>query len=633
MDHNKTPIPNPKEPETDGDPKANSKWSILERIVDKYDATERSRIDQMKGDLSQDPFWESSNYRFEQIDIPPSTLRKIGRLALDRLGIHFDRSETRRKREAMAVAVREYDKEREQEELERQRCLEEQEAKYKRQEAERKAAEASRKKVAFERDFVSGMDTYRRQKQKRFQKQRVQEQIEQDLNRRLLTVDGLEDEILAENPEVEKTTQTYEGTEVPIYTLKGIPFSMISHDVEYRSIDSSNPDHIGAQTSKRLVEDPSIWAQSESEATQDSGFGTREGSARGNVISTSYINSESNLDSRVSNTSGHADLCYGFSHIDSGELLYTSQSDGGTPNVIDKNTETLLDETDLRVIDALEGASSRAGYNEFLIRRYSETGEAHRPDYIIAENGKITESMLRHAAFFGIPIVNIDRAAYTERMEARVVETLNSVNEDSTYEEISAAIDKVKTTSKYNNKMEVETSIGRGRNRQRFEYRYREHDKYFQSDEIDKKMIDLGKLEIEKRIDFIASELQKATEACRQATREGRKYHFSSDSIEQIFRCDIMDNQNNKHYTTVGEFSGLGTLPVNPNVISFDFRMKGSTRTINTEIVDGERRTVTRDNKEDVEGSDSSYYNKIYPLIMDYMVAVRENSEALEQAK
>ena len=94
-----------------------------------------------------------------------------------------------------------------------------------------------------------------------------------------------------------------------------------------------------------------------------------------------------------------------------------------------------------------------------------------------------------------------------------------------------------------------------------------------------------------------------------------------------------MDNQNNKHYTTVGEFSGLGTLPVNPNVISFDFRMKGSTRTINTEIVDGEHRTVTRDNKEDVKGSDSSYYNKIYPLIMDYMVAVRENSEALKQAK
>ena len=40
------------------------------------------------------------------------------------------------------------------------------------------------------------------------------------------------------------------------------------------------------------------------------------------------------------------------------------------------------------------------------------------------------------------------------------------------------------------------------------------------------------KLLIQKRIDFIASELQKATEACRQATREGRKYHFSSDSIE-----------------------------------------------------------------------------------------------------
>ena len=131
-----------------------SKWSILKKMANKYDAVERSRIERLKDDLAQDPFSESSKYRHEQIDVPPSTLRRIGRLALDRLGIHFRRSETRRRREAMAVAIREHDTEQKQKELEDQRRLEEQEAENKR----RKAAE---EKAAFEKDFVDAMDNYR----------------------------------------------------------------------------------------------------------------------------------------------------------------------------------------------------------------------------------------------------------------------------------------------------------------------------------------------------------------------------------------------------------------------------------------------------------------------------------------
>ncbi len=92
-----------------------SKWSILESLANKYDATEHGRVNRLKDNLRQDPFGESSRYKYEQINVPPSTLRKIGRLASDRLGIHFSRSETRRNREAMATAVREYDAEVEQE--------------------------------------------------------------------------------------------------------------------------------------------------------------------------------------------------------------------------------------------------------------------------------------------------------------------------------------------------------------------------------------------------------------------------------------------------------------------------------------------------------------------------------------
>lgn len=153
MDHNKTPTSNPEKTGVSSKSEASSKWSILEKMADKYDAGERGRIDQMKDNLSQDQFGESSRYRYEQIDIPPSTLRKIGRLALDRLGIHFARSETRRRREAMAVAVQEYDAEQE----EAQRRLEEQ-TEYQRREMEREAARKkhpSRKKRHPSRKILS----------------------------------------------------------------------------------------------------------------------------------------------------------------------------------------------------------------------------------------------------------------------------------------------------------------------------------------------------------------------------------------------------------------------------------------------------------------------------------------------
>ena len=179
--------------------------------------------------------------------------------------------------------------------LELEQLWERERLEQERREQERREAEARREKEALDRDFIAGMDRYRRGKTERFQNQRVQEQLEQDLNRRLLTVEILEDEVLAENPEVEKITVEYEGTEVPVYTLKGIPFSMISHDIEYRQINSSNPDHIGVQTSTELVEDPSIWVRKESDVKREKDYGTRSGNAKGNVIIERVVEKDSFL--------------------------------------------------------------------------------------------------------------------------------------------------------------------------------------------------------------------------------------------------------------------------------------------------------------------------------------------------
>ena len=314
---------------------ARSKWSVLEAMANKYDAVERSKIDQIKDDLRGDPYGEgASKIYMEQIGTRPSTLRKIGRLAMDRLGIHFGGSETRRRREAMGVAVKEYDAEQAEERLRLQERLEAAETKRIEEEKHDREAREKREKEDMEQSLIKGMEEYRKGKKERFQKQRIQELLERQVNDRLLTVDALEEEVVSGNPEAERDIRMYDGAEIPIYTLRGLPFSMLSHNVEYRRINSGNLDHIGVQTSAKVVEDPTVWTQDESSAMQEGGYGTRGGDARGNVISTSYINSESNLDNRFRSTDGHADLCYGFSHLDPSALLFVSLGDGATPNIV-----------------------------------------------------------------------------------------------------------------------------------------------------------------------------------------------------------------------------------------------------------------------------------------------------------
>lgn len=84
-------------------------WSILEKLAGKYDGQERSRVDRIKEDIRNDR--NHSSYEEKQLDVSPSRIRKLGRIAMDSLGIRSRKSEERREREAVAVALREYHEE------------------------------------------------------------------------------------------------------------------------------------------------------------------------------------------------------------------------------------------------------------------------------------------------------------------------------------------------------------------------------------------------------------------------------------------------------------------------------------------------------------------------------------------
>lgn len=84
----------------------------LNIALDAYQEDERSRVDRLKHDIASDPDDEIlDRYQQERDFRKPSTLRKVGRVALDVMRIHPQSSEQRRDREAMSLAISEHDAE------------------------------------------------------------------------------------------------------------------------------------------------------------------------------------------------------------------------------------------------------------------------------------------------------------------------------------------------------------------------------------------------------------------------------------------------------------------------------------------------------------------------------------------
>lgn len=289
-----------------------------------YDAAERKRVDAIKADLDSD-FFSVSNYESREIKDEPTTFRKAMRLLTDKLGIKTKQSEERREREAIHVAL----VERQREDAEKLRVMHE-EAKRRaaeraRHEEEWKKEEKRREQEFLEHQMSELHDAADFNKRNRFQRQRIQEIVERDLNERLLKIDDLEVEALAKNPEIQKRCVDFEDTKIPVYDLKGLPFSVLSTTIDYRSVN--DPGEIGTETFRKVMDNPAVWDARRDEAERESGFGTRRADARGDTISTSYYNSECNLDSHVS-----GDLMYGFEKVDGDSIIAISNGDGGTSN-------------------------------------------------------------------------------------------------------------------------------------------------------------------------------------------------------------------------------------------------------------------------------------------------------------
>lgn len=586
--------------------------STAKRKLSKYDIVERSRVDRIKSDLDYFNIYE---YERKQIVSRPNTFTKTVRLIADKLGIKTKRSEERREREAMHVALSEYHEE----EVARRKAIEEREKaealERERRNAEYEAKKARREKEALERDMATARDVLDYNKRDRFKKQRIQEVVERDLNSHLLTVDDLEMEAISENPEIQKRIVPFEDTDILVYDLKGLPFSLLSTTIDYRS--ANKPGEIGTETFRRILDDPSIWTERRDEAEKASGFGTRNGDARGDTISTSYWNSERNIDSHVS-----GNLIYGFENVQADSIISVYNRDGGTSNMAGR------EETDLLSPDAiknLEGADGTNIYNEVLLRRYSENGMPKRPDYIIVENGRITEESLRHAKYFGIPIVNIEQSVYVEKAEKKGEELLASINENDTYAEMDGKIAELLSMSRYKSAYRTLESIGCNYDIPR----------QTNPTPLEKRCLEISQMEQLKRLDFIKNVLEEAIQNIESATEKGLPVEQKLPGFD-YFYISIDDVQNQLRRTEYGDKRDSSySAPGNCNSINIDFELKGSSRYVKTRIHDGERIYKAEEalangsrTTEDIENANSSFYNTLEPVVLRYFEAIRKNRES-----
>lgn len=570
----------------------------LNIALDAYQEDERSRVDRLKHDIASDPDDEIlDRYQQERDFRKPSTLRKVGRVALDVMRIHPQSSEQRRDREAMSLAISEHDAETKSQRQWRDWIQKKQAAseRLRQEEEDRKEAEA------LERDMVEAMDVMRQRSHELTIGQRNQEIIEREINSRLLTVDKLEEEVLSGSHEVSKGVIDYDGAQIPIYYLKGITFSMLSHAVDFRRYAWMNKKYItGGGTSKALFDDPSIWSKHEEDALTDKSSGYN---ARGNLVSVSYINSENNI-----NNADKGKLRYGFDKIPGGSFLAFNDRDGGTPNYIGENgTNNVARGLNYNeVLNKLNNISYADGHNEALLKRYSDTGLPLLPSYIITESGGIADQALRHAKYFNIPIVDINREIYDKKYEDHIEKLIESLGRDADYAEVARVNDLIHM---------VDYSYNRDKHNDNYWYRRRYEDNYNdparwesksrlkeENEENDRISDDrsryinqcitrISQLEYDKRTDFIVSKINDIADAYRKANERGEVINYRDldigKGVTEVKGFDVTYYKSHFHGGLCldgGEMDGKRCPLLSLDRIDTQFILPSNTAAIITEI-------------------------------------------------
>lgn len=146
---------------------------------------------------------------------------------------------------------------------------------------------------------------------------------------------------------------------------------------------------------------------------------------RGNTLSCSYTDVNKNPDRRLGTNlemmTEHKKepyIVYGWEHVRPGSVMKIANTDLNTSQIVSKRGYIFLLESELDIWDKLENdtAKVKGSYNEVAMRRYNENGDPQAPDYLVIEDGKISEAIKHHADTFGVPILNVERRYYDKKL-------------------------------------------------------------------------------------------------------------------------------------------------------------------------------------------------------------------------
>lgn len=601
-------------------PKTSEQTSSLlwtKKISENYNKHERSRIDKIKAGFSNDMMRYEAERK--QVLTKPSFLKQATRLVMDKLGIKIPGSEERRNREAMHVALVEYHEEKLLREKEWEENIKIEEAQKREREAIKEAQnrikkaqeeeqKAQKEQEELERDMQGARSSIEREKLRILKAQRIQEIVEKDLNSRLLKVEDLEAETFFDNPEIQKHKMIFEGSEIPVYDLKGLPFTLLSHTVDYRN--ANNPlSEIGQNTYREVMKNPGVWIERKDKAMEASGYGTRNKDARGDTICASFWDSKTNINSYV-----YGKLIYGFEQVSADSIIDIFTEDGGTKNIYGKKDTTL---SNPNVLNKISRQHADSDYNEVLLRRYSENGIPKSPDYIITD-GTVSEIALKHANFFNIPIININKTIYEEKMKARGEELLNSINEKNTYLELNQKLEELLSMREFRKKFGFLSKIGPNII----------PTLSCNADELEKRLFEVSKLEQQKRLEFIEDLLENYTSEIEQATRENKlapRPNQVKDLSIQVFDA----RQQISSYEDADKYEDGQSVV---NFIKIFLKLENGFQDLETIIYDGKnyfnREGTIRNDQikpEELGQEESSFYHKFEPLVRRYFEAYRKN--------
>ena len=221
--------------------------------------------------------------------------------------------------------------------------------------------------------------------------------------------------------------------EILVYKLSGLPIRFLQHTVDYRLSPDTDINSTGFVRSQNLLLNPEYWINQDDDSR----------GKKSNTLSCSYVDSEINIMHGAATS--FFGVAYGFCKIEKNALIGVYKGDGQTANNLGEMS-AYDGRYEVESLDEL-AYKSTSTYNEVFLRRFDTNNQSLMPDFLITYDGFYSDQMVKHAKFFNIPIIDIERNSYVLKQLEIAKEKIQTINSMSQYEDILGVLNYLKFSS------------------------------------------------------------------------------------------------------------------------------------------------------------------------------------------